>query len=136
MGPNEEKTITIKSCNCQRDILYYPSLFSIKTPRNKSTCSENAHRRGESQKVVAFSFYELSNEMYQKRKKTGKLEKSRKNYRKSVNLENVYNEKSVKIENVSEPNEEKTITIKSCNCQRDILYYPSLFSIKTPRNKS
>ena len=73
----EEKAITITNCDCQRDIVTYPSLFNVKTPSNQTTCSNHAHRRGENQKVIAFSFYEQSNELYKKRKKTGKIKKNK-----------------------------------------------------------
>ena len=63
--------LTLEDCQCHRITDLYPSQSSIKTPLSNTTCSEAAHRRGEHQKVIAFSYYESDDKMSSDRIKTG-----------------------------------------------------------------
>ena len=63
-----QSRILITGCNCDRNTSSYPPKNEIKIPRNKTSCSDSSHRRGDHQKVVAFSFYEQNNDAYLERK--------------------------------------------------------------------
>ena len=65
--------LTLEDCQCHRITDLYPSQSSIKTPLFNTTCSKAAHRRGEHQKVIAFSYYEKSKGLQRKRLKTGHI---------------------------------------------------------------
>ena len=78
-NPTVKKTAAILSlddCKCHRITDTYPSQTSIKTPFSNTTCSA-AHRRGEHQKVIAFSYYEKSKGLERKRLKTGHIKENK-----------------------------------------------------------